>query len=200
MALDPQTLEEIGSGFLDALQLSAEARHRLDFQLNQLAELLPRPDTWATLGQGDEATLALLTGDVLLIISRETAAEEETHLVVSAQRLRISQVRYRRINQHTVWDFQLRDRDPLRVEGRMGYPIAPGKPETFDQAEAFARTLAANIGWPIVERASVRDQEPRDHELADTGSSAQSDSSRKQVTDVWGNPISKISKPKRRNR
>lgn len=207
MALDPAMLREIGSVFLQELNLSAEARRVADYQLDQLAQLLPTPDTWAALGHGDEATLTLVSGDVLLTIGRETAAQDEPQLVVRAQRLRINEVRYRRNDQHTVWDFQFRDRGPLRVEGRMNNPSAPGTAspgdelydaaETFDQTEAFARALAASMGWRTIEQTPVRDDEPQDDEPTDAGSSGRSGPSRQRVTDMWGNPISKT---KRRSR
>ena len=197
MALEPATLREIGGPFLEALQLSPEARGPVDYQLNQLAELLPRPDAWATLGQGDVATLVLLTGDVLLTISREPATEEERSLVVTAYRLGITEVSYRRKRQRTVWDFQFRDRHPLRVEGWVDDPGAPGAAGTFDQAEALGRALARSIGWPILERPSVRDEEPRDDQPTNASSSKGKGPSRQQVTDLWGNPISK---PRSRNR
>lgn len=191
MALDPATLEQIRTVFLEALQLGDEPRRLVDYQLNQLAELIPRPDTWATLGHGDEAALALLAGDVLLTITRETPTEEPGQLVVTSHRLHVTEIRHRRKNQDTVWDFRFRDRDPLRVEGRMGYPDAPDTAETFDRAEAFARALATSIGWQIDERASVAEQEPHEDELPEAGSPARRDRGRQQVTDLWGNPISK---------
>jgi hypothetical protein len=197
MALTPTALREVGTGFFETLQLGAEARRLADDQLHQLAELLPEPDTWATLGRGDHATLVLLRGEVLLTVSQEMSTEEEPQLLVTAHRLRITEVTYRRKNQHTVWDFQFRDREPLRVEGRMNDPSAPGAAETFDQAEAFARTLAASIGWRIVEQALVHDQEPGDDELARAASSARDDASGQRVTDLWGNPLSKPTRGKR---
>ncbi len=182
---------------MEALELSAEARRRVEDQLTELAELLPIPDVWATLGQGDESTLALLAGDLLLTIGRGTATDEEGPLVVRCNPLRVTEVCFERKDQNTLWDFQFRDRDPLRVEGRMDYPGAPGAAETFDQREAFARTLASSIGWRIAERGSVRRHEPVEDELTDTGSPPRSEPGRRQVTDVWGNPLSKR---RRRNR
>jgi len=195
MALDRATLRAIASVYSEALQLGSEAARLVDDQLDQLAALLPRPDAWTTLGRGDGATVALLAGDVLLTLSRETAGEEQRQLVVTAHRLEVTEVAYRRADQHTRWDFRFRDREPLRVEGRMSYTGAADAAETVDQAEAFARALASSIGWRIVEQASAGDHGPHRDALTDPDSAARSGSSRRQVTDLWGNPISK---PKRR--
>ena len=141
---------------MEALELSAEARRRVEDQLTELAELLPIPDVWATLGQGDESTLALLAGDLLLTIGRGTATDEEGPLVVRCNPLRVTEVCFERKDQNTLWDFQFRDRDPLRVEGRMDYPGAPGplrlRPARGVRADArFKHRVAdrrAGIGPP----------------------------------------------------
>jgi hypothetical protein len=191
----PSTLREAGPAFFDALQLGGEARGLVDYEINQCAELLPEPDAWAALGRGEMATLVLLSGDVLLTISREAAAQEVGELVVTWHPVRVTEITYRRDDQRTSWDFRFHDRNPLHVEGRMDYPSAPGAAETLDQAEVFARALAASIGWPIPEPESFRDEEPHDDELPDAASSRRRHSSRQPVTDLWGNP-----KPKRRSR
>jgi len=195
MRIAPATLREVGPAFCDALQLGGEARRLVGYQLDQCAELLPEPDTWAALGRGEMATLVLFSGDVLLTISREAATQGVPELAVTWHSVRVTEVTYRRGDQRTSWDFQFRDRKPLHVEGRMNDPSAPGAAQTLDQAEVFARALAASIGWPIPEPESVRDEEPQDDESPGAASSRRRHLSRQTVTDLWGNP-----KPTRRNR
>ena len=189
MSLDPATLREASIAFSDALQPGPGVRRLVEDQLDQLARVLPAADTWAALGQGDEATLALLAGDLLVTVTRETEGEGEHQLVVTGRPLRIAEVTYRQQDQHTSWEFRFHDRDPLRIDGRI-------TAETPDQAEAFARALAARIGWRTGERTPIASQEPQEDEPADPGSPPQGEADRQRITDVWGNPISK--RPRRR--
>jgi hypothetical protein len=183
MSLDPATLREAGIAFSDALRAGADARRVVEDQLDQLARVLPAADTWAALGQGDEASLALLAGDLLLIISRQAAPDGEPQLVVTAHPLRVAEVSYRQNDEQTFWEFRFHQRGPLRIEGRM-------EAETPDRAEAFARALAVSIGWRIAEQTSIVSQGPDDEEPADAGAPRQADADRQRVTDIWGNPIS----------
>jgi hypothetical protein len=184
MSLDPATLREAAIAFSDALQPDEDARRLVEEQLDQLARVLPAADAWAALGRGDEATLALLAGDLLVTISRETAGDGEPQLVVTGHPLRVTEVSYRQKDQHTSWEFRFGDRDPLRIEGRI-------TAEAPDRAEAFAWELAVSIGWRAGEPASLATQEPQDEEPADAGSPPQGDAGPQRVTDLWGNPISK---------
>jgi hypothetical protein len=159
-------------------------------QLDQLARVLPAADAWTALGHGDEATLALLAGDLLVTVSRETAGDGEPQLVVAGHPLRVTEVRYRQRDQHTSWEFRFHDRDPLRIEGRITAE-APDQAEGPDQAEAFACALAARIGWRTVEQTPLASQEPQDDEPGDAGSPPQAEADRQRITDVWGNPISR---------
>lgn len=172
----------MSDAFIDALQLDAGARQLANRHLNQCAELLPEPETWAVLGRGELASLVMLSGDTLLTVSRETPVPNERQFVVTWNRVRVTEITFRRDDQRTSWEFQFRDRGPVRIEGRMDHPSAQDAAATFDRAEQLARALAANVGWPVPEEESFPDE-------------GLDRPSRQPVTDLWGNP-----KPRRRNR
>jgi len=193
--MDHATVREMSDSFLAALQVGGEARRLVDYQLSQYAELLPEPDTWAVLGRGEMAALVLLAGDALLTISRGPTAEEESQVVVTWNPVRVAEITHRRDDERTFWEFQLRARNPLLVEGRVNYPSAPDARMTFDQAELFARALAARCGWPTPGQESFHVKAPSSDESPGADSSRLSRPSRQPVTDLWGNP-----KPRRRKR
>jgi hypothetical protein len=74
-------------------------------------------------------------------------------VVVASQTVRITGVRYRRQDQQTFCDFRFRSevnsrsRVYLPIEGRIDHRAQPDDPETFDQRETLARTLARCVGW-----------------------------------------------------
>lgn len=205
MAMTVGTAQRIAGAFLDAVGLSPDtqldARRWAGFQLDQAAELLPEPEAWMVTGRGDEAALLLLAFDVLFTLTRELPLGQDRQVVVASHPARVTEVRYWRDGIKTYWHFQFRHRDPLVVDGRINDRAHPEDPETFDQAETFARSLATRAGWQAAEAADgvqkpSPDREPHVDELPDVGSSARSGARREQVTDLWGNP----KPPKRRNR
>ncbi len=145
-------MQAMGSAFFDALGLSPDthldARRLASHQLDQIAALLPEPDTWTVVGDGKDATLVLLVGDGLLTLSRELLRGSKRQLVVTCHPARVTEVRYRRDDLQTFWRFEFPSRPSLGVDGRMN-PAGPGEAETFDRAEAFARLLAPKVGWQI---------------------------------------------------
>jgi hypothetical protein len=189
--MDRQNAQLLADAFLDALELSPdsqlEIRRWVAHQFDQTAALLPAPDTWTVLGRGERAALLMLAGDAVFTITREAPRGQELQLVASRQSAAVTDIRYWREGQTTVWRFDFRDRDPLEIDGRIHYRASPDEPETFDATEAFARSLAARAGWNP-------DQQPiRTTDVSSTRESvpARSESPRQQVTDLWGNPLSK---------
>lgn len=152
MAIDRATVGRLGGSFLDALRLDVDTqlttRRSVGYQLDQTAELLPEPDAWAVVGEREDAALLLLERDALFTITRVEPPEQDAQLLVTCRPFRLTEVAYRRWGQQTFWTFEFRHGDPLAIEGKLDYRNRPEDDETFDQAETFARALAARAGWP----------------------------------------------------
>lgn len=139
MGIEAETRAAIVHAFLDALDRESQS---VEYQLAQVADLLPEPDVWTTDGHEDATRLLLLTGEALF-----TLTVEGEEVVANSHRPRVTHVKHRRSGRRTLWEFGIRDRDALTIEGRMDPPSTAGQSETFDQPEAFARALAACAGW-----------------------------------------------------
>ena len=142
----------MADSFFDALGLDRERFHAFRYRFDQIAELLPEPRAWMVNGRGDDgATLLLLAEsrrmrgpDALFTVASGAPHDD---LIVTFHEVEIAAVTYRRMGMKTTWRFELKDRDPLDVEGRLGDPGSPGDDGPPDQAEAFARALAESAGW-----------------------------------------------------
>lgn len=151
MAIETATRKAIRGAFLDAVPLATlDAREWAGYQFELAADLLPEPEgqAWALIGRGADAVLLLFAGETLFTLTREAqAAGDALEVVVVSHPAKVAEVRYRREDRRTFWEFKFRSRDPLPIEGRIDHPAHPDDPETFDQRETLARALAGHAGW-----------------------------------------------------
>jgi hypothetical protein len=101
-------------------------------------------------GRGADTALLLLAQDVLFTLTREDVPDHDRQIIVASHPVEITEIRYWRDDLETSWQFQFRDRDELRIAGRIvRRRIHPDDSETFDRAEMFARALAKRVRWDV---------------------------------------------------
>lgn len=147
----PNTVKSMAGEFIGALQLSVdrdrEAREWVSYQLAQAADPLPEPDAWTVIGQRESARVIFLAGDTLFTVVREAPPEEDAHIVIASHPAEVTGVKQWRSGQRTSWRFEFRHGPAVSIEGKFDHTARPDDPETFDQAETFARELACHAGW-----------------------------------------------------
>lgn len=148
MGIDATTRRDTAVAFLDALDRAAEADN-IQHALGEVSDLLPEPDVWAIVGDEDDAALLLLAGDVLFTLAVDGSVEG-WELVATSHRVRVTGVDHRWRGRRTLWKFGFRDREPFKIDGRLGQPSRPGESGPPDKAEEFARALASRAGWGSV--------------------------------------------------
>lgn len=151
--MDIKLMQPMAGSYLDAAGYRAEGQQELQtrrhvgLQLDQAAETIPMPDSWAVVGTGAAARLLILADAALFTLSRETPPDWDPQMVVRCHPVEITEVCHWRDDRRTYWRFTFkRVRENLEVRGTFNYAAQAGADETFDQAETFARALASKVG------------------------------------------------------